>query len=329
MGKKQNPTNGEVLALVGGVDYNKSNFNRATQSRRQPGSSFKPFIYQVALDSGMNPMTLVEDIPKTYDTGASGNDKYWTPKNFGKNYAGIITMKQALQNSRNLATINIIDKVGINKTAQTLRNYGFYEVPKYLSIALGTFSVPMLEYSSIYSMFPGFGTITKQQLIRSIQKDEETFNYNNERRMVIKPEQAYLMISMMKNVVENGSGRNAKVAGIEIAGKTGTTNDSIDAWFTGYTPEIQAIIWYGNDNHKPMRSTEGGARSAAPVFKKFIQDYIKIYPDTKRTFTVPPGVYTRYYQGKEEFYTLTSPLPQKTGTTQAPQRKLPVGVLPF
>lgn len=324
-----NPTSGEVLALVGGVDYNKSNFNRATQSKRQPGSSFKPFIYQVALDNGMNPMTLVEDIPKTYDTGASGSDKYWTPKNFGKNYAGIITMKQALQNSRNLATINIIDKVGIDKTAQTLRNYGFYEVPKYLSIALGTFSVPMLEYSSIYSMFAGQGTITKQQLIRAIEKDDEVYTYNNERRMAIKPEQAYLMISMMKNVVDNGSGRNAKVPGIEIAGKTGTTNDSVDAWFAGFTPEIQAIVWFGNDNHKPMRSTEGGARSAAPVFRKFMQDYIKLYPDTKRTFTVPPGVYSRYYQGKEEFYTLTSPLPQKAGTTQAPQRKLPVGVLPF
>lgn len=338
-----NPKSGEVLALVGGIDYTKSNFNRATQSRRQPGSSFKPFIYQVALDSGMNPMTLVEDIPKTYDTGGKGKDQFWTPQNFGKNYAGIITMKRALQNSRNLATINIIDRIGIQETTQALRNYGFYNIPAYLSIALGTFSVPMLEYSSIYSMFAGQGTITEQKLILYIEKDEKKVkDYIRKRRLVLKPEQAYLMVTMMKNVVDNGTGRNAKVPGIEIAGKTGTTNNSIDAWFVAYTPEVQALIWYGNDNHTPMKKTEGGARTAAPVFKKFIEDYLKLYPDTKRTFTVPPGVYTRYYQGQEEYFTATSPLPTKSQTAagtaataptparpKSPQKKLPVGVLPW
>ena len=127
---------------------------------------------------------------------------------------------------------------------------------------------------------------------------------------MLRPEQAYLMTTLLKNIVQRGTGTRARVQGIDIAGKTGTSNDSIDAWFCGFTPDLQIIIWYGNDDYKPMRKVEGGGRTAAPVFAKFLDAYLKEYPQTKRNFTVPDGVFSRQYNGKEEYYTKISPLPK-------------------
>ena len=304
-----NPLNGEVLALVGGVDYAKSNFNRATQSKRQTGSSFKPFIYQIALDMGYSTMSEIPDVAREFD---DGSNKSWTPKNFDKTFTGYITLKEALQKSRNLASINLLHAIGLQRALNKLNEFGFKDVPPALSIAVGSYGISPLEYSSIYSVFAGLGVSTKSKFINSItDKNGKTLVFQPQRKRILQPEQAYLMTTLMKNIVSAGTGTRARVKGIEIAGKTGTSNDSIDVWFCGFTPEIQAIVWYGNDDYKPMRSVEQGGRTAAPVFAKFLESYIQEYPQTKRTFSVPSGVYTRNYAGKSEYYTRTSPLPNE------------------
>ncbi|PSM52086.1 transglycosylase domain-containing protein [Campylobacter blaseri] len=303
------PTNGDVLALVGGVDYSKSNFNRATQSRRQTGSSFKPFIYQVALEEGYSPMSEVADIPRTFD---DGSNKEWAPKNYSKNYDGYITIKTALQKSRNLATVNLMYSLGTKEVVDTLRSWGFKNLPYALSVSLGSYGISPLDYSRLYSMFAGGGVVsTPKFMVRATSFYGGETIFKPEQIELIKPEQAYLMVDMMKNVINSGTGRAARVKGIQIAGKTGTSNNNIDAWFCGYTPELLIMIWYGNDNYTPMRNVEVGGRTAAPVFKKLVEDYIKEFPETKRVFSVPKGVYSKIYKGKDELYTTTSPLPSQ------------------
>lgn len=302
-----NPINGDILALVGGVDYQKSNFNRATQSQRQTGSSFKPFIYQIALDEGYSPASEIPDIPRSFN---DGSNKEWTPKNFSKNYEGYITMRRALLKSRNLATVNLMHSLGVKNVIDRLKEAGFRNMPYALSVSLGSYGISPLEYSKFYSIFPGGGIATTPKFIEratSFSGIETVFKA--EQVTVTKPEQAYLMVDMMKDVVNEGTARNAKVKGIEIAGKTGTSNNNIDAWFCGYTPELLVMVWYGNDNYKPMRYVEVGGRSSAPVFKKFMENYLTIHPETKRNFNAPEGVYHKIYKGKDELYTTTSPLP--------------------
>ncbi|ANE35756.1 penicillin-binding protein 1A [Campylobacter iguaniorum] len=306
-----NPTNGEILAIVGGVDFAKSNFNRATQSERQPGSSFKPFIYQIALDMGYSPMSKVADISRVFEgVNKSEEDKDWKPKNYGDNFEGYITLKEALRQSRNLATINLLNSIGLDVAWQKLIDLGFKNAPQNLSIALGSFGISLLDFSEHYSIFAGNGKQSKSKLIKTITSQTGVISeFQTEQIEVLKPEQAYLMIDMLKNVVDAGTGRGAKISDIDIAGKTGTTNNNVDAWFCGFTPEVQAIIWYGNDNNLPMRKVEGGGRTAAPVFREFITNYVKEFPNTKRKFEAPSGVYHKLYEGSDAIYTDISPLP--------------------
>ncbi|HEB9325560.1 TPA: penicillin-binding protein 1A [Campylobacter jejuni] len=306
-----NHQSGDVLALVGGVDYEKSNYNRATQSMRQPGSSFKPFVYQVAINLGYSPMSEIADISRIFKGGA-GNNEDWKPKNEGGKFLGLITLKEALTRSRNLATINLVLDMGLDVLYSKLMEFGFKDIPPNLSIVLGSFGISPLEYSKFYTMFGNYGTIKDPQIIRQVQdKTGKTImEFNSNERKVSDEAQSFLVLDMMRNVVEKGTGRNARVKDIEIAGKTGTTNKSVDAWFCGLTPEIEVIIWYGNDNNKPMRYTEGGARTAAPVFREFLTQYIEKFPDTTRKFSIPNGVYRGNYKGESAYYTTKSPLPK-------------------
>ncbi|HDZ5089018.1 TPA: penicillin-binding protein 1A [Campylobacter jejuni] len=306
-----NHQSGDVLALVGGVDYEKSNYNRATQSMRQPGSSFKPFVYQVAINLGYSPMSEIADISRIFKGGV-GNNEDWKPKNEGGKFLGLITLKEALTRSRNLATINLALDIGLDVLYSKLMEFGFKDIPPNLSIVLGSFGISLLEYSKFYTMFGNYGTIKDPQIIRQVQdKTGKTImEFNSNKRKVSDEAQSFLVLDMMRNVVEKGTGRNARVKDIEIAGKTGTTNKSVDAWFCGLTPEIEVIIWYGNDNNKPMRYTEGGARTAAPVFREFLTQYIEKFPDTTRKFSIPNGVYRGNYKGESAYYTTKSPLPK-------------------
>ncbi|MDO4674497.1 penicillin-binding protein 1A [Campylobacter sp.] len=307
-----NHQNGNVLALVGGVDYEKSHYNRATQSARQPGSSFKPFIYQIAVNLGYSPASEVADISRIFEGGA-GNNEDWKPKNYGGGLGGLVTLKQALTNSRNLATINLALDIGLDVVHSKLVNMGFSNIPADLSIVLGSFGISPLKFAKFYTMFGNYGSIREPILIREIRDKEGKIvaEFDSKEERVSDEAQSFLVLDMMKNVVEKGTGRNARVADIEVAGKTGTSNKSVDAWFVGLTPELEAVIWYGNDDNKPMRWFEGGARTAAPVFREFLSKYLEKFPDTKRKFSIPSGVRSGTYKGEREYYTPKSPLPQQ------------------
>ena len=312
-----NPHTGEVLAMVGGYDYSLSPYNRVTQAKRQPGSAFKPFLYQVALDNGMSPSSLVPDIARTYTyAGNDGEEKTWQPKNYKNEYKGMVTIRDALTHSRNLATINMVSDMGFGKITDGLRRFGITEnLPPDLSIALGTISISPIDLAKYYTMFASGGAMTNPMLIREVLTPTgENIKYQNKSRQVDTPQQIYLMTSILKDVVGRGTGTNARVAGIEIAGKTGTTNDNVDAWFAGYSPTVETVVWFGHDNNTPMRRSETGGRAAAPVFRYYYEDLLRIYPNTKRYFDVPAGVYVGSGNdgNNSESYTDTSAAPDAT-----------------
>lgn len=312
------PHTGEILAMVGGYDYSLSPFNRVTQAKRQPGSAFKPFIYQVALDSGMSPSSLVPDIARTYTyAGEGGEEKTWQPKNYKNEYKGMVTIRDALTHSRNLATINMVSDMGFSKVTDGLRRYGITEnLPPDLSIALGTIMISPLDLAKYYTMFASGGALTNPVLVREVvTPNGERIKYENKSRQVNTPEQIYLMTSILKNVVSYGTGTAARVAGVEIAGKTGTTNKNVDAWFVGYSPTVETVVWFGHDDNTPMRRSETGGRAAGPVFRYFYEDMFRIYPDTRRYFDRPNGVYEMKSGGDSngsETYTDTSKAPDPT-----------------
>ena len=256
-------------------------------------------------------MSEIADISRIFEGGA-GNNEDWKPKNEGDKFLGLITLKEALTRSRNLATINLALDMGLDVLYSKLMEFGFKDIPPNLSIVLGSFGISPLEYSKFYTMFGNYGAIKNPQIIRQVQDKtgKIIMEFNSNERKVSDEAQIFLVLDMMRNVVEKGTGRHARVKDIEIAGKTGTTNKSVDAWFCGFTPEIEAIIWYGNDNNKPMRYTEGGARTAAPVFREFLTQYIEKFPDTTRKFSIPDGVYRGNYKGESAYYTTKSPLPK-------------------
>lgn len=300
---------GDILALVGGVDYAKSSYNRAVQSRRQPGSSFKPFIYQKALDLGYSPMSEIPDISRVYKDTL--NDKDWKPKNYGGKFRGLVTLKDALTHSRNLATINLVTSLGLDTIHRAVSNIGFENVPMDLSIALGTFGIAPIDYAKFYSAFPNGGEMITPRLIKAIEdKSGNIHHFDTKKEAFTTPEQAYLMVDMMKNVVDRGTGRRARVKGLEIAGKTGTTNEYVDAWFCGYSPDIEVLVWFGKDNNRPMTRRETGGGAAAPVFGDFMSNYLALYPQTTRNFSIPKGIEYRVINGKKEYFTETSPLPR-------------------
>lgn len=302
---------GKILALSGGIDYNQSMFNRAFQSKRQAGSAIKPFLYQAALNSGYNPASQLIDISRTYNYTVGGEQKKWQPKNYGGNFEGIVSLRDSLTQSRNLSTLNLVTDVGISTVTKELKSYGFKDVQDNLSITLGSMSVSLVEFSEAYSIFSNNGTQVKPYIIEQIvNQSGESLTFEPQTKQLVKPEQTYLITSILNDVVTKGTGKSAQVPGIELAGKTGTTNDNIDAWFCGYSPSIQTIIWFGKDNNTPMRKSETGGKIAAPVFSYFFKKYLEIHPEITRNFTMPENVYTANINGRNEFYTDMSPLPE-------------------
>ncbi|CAM3982796.1 transglycosylase domain-containing protein [Arcobacter cloacae] len=302
---------GKILALVGGIDYNQSVFNRAFQSKRQAGSAIKPFLYQVALNEGYNPASQLFDISRTYNYTVGGVQKKWQPKNYGGNFEGIVTLRDSLTFSRNLSTLNLVTDVGVGVTTEALKNYGFKDVVDNLSITLGSMSVSLIEFSEAYSIFSNNGIQVKPYIIdQIINKNGDNVIFEPQFKEINKPEQSYLMTSILLDVVNKGTGKAAQVSGIELAGKTGTTNNNVDAWFCGYSPSIQTIVWFGNDNNTPMRRTETGGKIAAPAFSYFYKKYMEIHPEIPRNFIKPDNVYTFNVNNKEEFYTDISVIPE-------------------
>jgi len=302
---------GKIIAFVGGVDYNQSVFNRAYQSKRQAGSAIKPFLYQTALNEGYNPASQLIDISRTYSYNVDGVQKKWQPKNYGGNFEGIVSLRDSLTFSRNLSTLNLVTDVGVNIINDSLKAYGFKELVDNLSSTLGSMSVTLIEFSEAYSVFSNNGTQVKPYIIEQIvNKNGDIVTFEPQTKQITTPEQTYLMTSILSDVVTRGTGKGAQVNGIELAGKTGTTNSNVDAWFCGYSPSIQTIVWFGNDNNTPMRKTETGGKIAVPAFSNFYKKYLEIHPEIPRTFTVPNNVYTANINGVNELYTDTSPLPE-------------------
>ena len=236
--------------------------------------------------------------------------KRWQPKNYEENYKGLISFREALVHSRNLATINLVNDIGIDVIYKGLTSYGLKDMPFDLSITLGSFGISPLDLSQAYSMFSNEGIQVKPYIVNSIvNRYQQKVSFEPEEKFINSKEQAYLMTTIMHETVEQGTGRKAKVKGVNIAGKTGTTNNNVDAWFCGFSPELQTIVWFGNDNNKPMRKSETGGRASGPAFAYFYKNYLKIHPEMKRKFEQPENVKTTTIKGKKEFYTETSKLP--------------------
>jgi len=311
---------GKILTLVGGVDYRKSSFNRVTQSQRQPGSSIKPFLYQTALNLGYSTVSNLIDISRTFEYKSKEDEvKKWKPSNYENNFKGLIPLRYSLVHSRNLATINLVTDIGIDVMYKSLYAYGFRDIPFDLSITLGSFGMSSLKLSEMYTILSNKGIKVKPYLIDSIEdKEKNVINFGPQETYISSPEQIYLMTTILQDVVTKGTGRAARVRGLETVGKTGTTNNNVDAWFCGFSPSIQTIVWYGNDDNKPMGRRETGGRTAGPVFSYFYKNWMRLHPEIKRKFDMPKEVNKTLFNGKLDYFTATSPMPKidKIQTTQ-------------
>ncbi len=282
---------GDVLALSGGVDFYKSPFNRIMQAKRQAGSSFKPFIYLVGIESGnFTPDSLLSDTPRTYTFGS----KVWSPQNYDLKYEGPITMREALVHSKNLATIDLVEKLGIESVKKELIRFGFEGIKPELSIALGSYTISPFDFSEIYTIISNYGTKVSQRLVKSIKtRNGQTVVFESKKESIASPEHVYQVIDMMKDVVLRGTGTKAATPGTEVAGKTGTTNDYRDAWFCGFTPSVQTLVWFGNDDNKPLPGKMTGGMVSAPVFAKYNAVVLERRPNVKREFFNPGAILTQ------------------------------------
>ncbi len=317
---------GKILALVGGIDYKKSAFNRATQAKRQFGSAIKPFVYQIAFDNGYSTTSKIPDTARNFENGNysknSEQNHAWHPSNYSRKFLGLVTLQEALSHSLNLATINLSDQLGFEKIYQSLSDMGFKNLPKDLSIVLGSFAISPIEAAEKYSLFSNYGTMLKPMLIESItdqQNDVKTFTPIKTKKITSK-EQAFLTLSVLMNAVENGTGSLARIKGLEIAGKTGTSNNNIDAWFIGFTPTLQSVIWFGRDDNTPIGKGATGGVVSAPVYSYFMRNILAIEPSLKRKFDVPKGLRKEIVDKIPYYSTPNSitPTPQKTDDGEEP-----------
>jgi len=295
---------GEVLAMVGGVDYKQSVFNRVVQGKRQPGSSFKPFIYLTALNAGYSTQSKLTDISRSFSYKDQEEEKEWRPKNYEKNFEGLIPLRESLVHSRNLATINMVNELGLSNVRQEAQKMGFKNLPSDLSISLGTFSISPWDFASEWSIFANAGTKVEPLLVKKVvSSDGGVKIYETKEENITTPAQAFLITSILEDVVKRGTGRRAKVAGLEVAGKTGTTNGYKDAWFCGYSPQIETLVWFGKDGNGKMAKETGG-KAAGPAFAEFYREYMKLHPEIKREFDIPAGVReVKLTAKKSEYFT--------------------------
>jgi 1A family penicillin-binding protein len=283
---------GFVRGLAGGRDFARSQFNRVTRSRRQPGSAFKPFVYLTALDDPddmVTPSTMLRDEPITIRVG---NDQ-WTPENYDGEYLGEITVRAAIEDSRNVPTVELAQRVGVGRVTELARMAGLGELPAVPAVALGSAEVSLIDLVGAYTVFPNLGSVMRPALIRGVVAEDGTVLYKDHvraRRVATAPA-AYVTSHLLEGVVQEGTGAAVRRLGITqtVAGKTGTTNDAKDAWFVGYSPDVIAGVWVGFDDGTPVGLT--GAKAALPLWVAFMREGLKPFPD--RPFEVPSGVVFR------------------------------------
>jgi penicillin-binding protein 1A len=292
------PDDGAIRALVGGFDYNRSKFNHVTQAWRQPGSSFKPFIYSASLEKGLSPATIINDAPIVFDAGQTGGQA-WEPKNYDGKYEGPMTMRKGLTKSKNMISIRILNKIGAKYGQEYATRFGFDadKNPAYLTLALGAGSVTPMQMAGAYSVFANGGYKVNPYLISKITDSNGKVlsqavpdKAGNEANRVIDGRNAFLMDSMLKDVARYGTAAKAQATlkRPDLAGKTGTTNDSIDAWFAGYQAHLVGIAWIGFDQPKNLGNRETGGGLALPIWIGYMQKALKGIPVEERT--VPEGI---------------------------------------
>jgi len=283
------PQTGYIRAMVGGYDFYKSEFNRAVQAHRQPGSAFKPFVYIAALEAGLTPASIVDDSPVQYAFGANG--KPWKPDNYDRKFRGPITYQQALEESINVATIKVQERIGIRRTVDVARRLGVEStLQENLSIALGTSDLTLLELTSAYGTLANQGSWVKPTAIRYVLDAQRKLLEENvpQGRQALQPDLAYVVTHMMKGTIERGTGQAAKALGRPAAAKTGTTNDYSNAWFIGFTPHLVTGVWVGYDKPKSLGKEETGGRVAVPIWTAFMKEALQ--GTTVEDFPLPEGV---------------------------------------
>ena len=301
------PFTGRVLALSGGFSFKNSEFNRATQALRQPGSAFKPFVYALALENKYTPSSLVLDAPLVLDQGV--DLKKWKPENYGKKFYGPSTLRVGLEKSRNLMTVRIAQNLGIDKLAEFSKSLNIYEDPdELLSISLGSAETTLLNLTSAYSSFVNGGKLISPIIIDRIQDSEGNTIINNENRkckncdkisftgkaypqiednykQVMSEQTAYQITTILEGAIKRGTGKKLKDLRLNLAGKTGTTNENTDAWFIGFTSNLVIGVYVGMDNPKPLGKFETGSKAALPIFREFVEKSVK--KADARPFKVP------------------------------------------
>ena len=286
---------GYVKTMVGGRDYRRSQFNRTTQAQRQTGSAFKPIVYASALDKGYTPVSVVIDAPIVFEFG----NKRWKPKNFNEKYWGPTTLRNALTHSINIVTVKIAQDIGVEYIRGYAKNLGISSpLHENLSMALGSSSISLYELTKAYAVFPHQGKRFKPIFIKKIlDRDGNLLEENlpldfpgelNQEEQVISPQTAYLMTHLLQDVVESGTGWRARTLGRPAAGKTGTTDQFLDAWFIGYTPELITGVWVGFDEERSLGENETGARAASPIWVQFMSKVLK--DKSVKDFEVPEGI---------------------------------------
>ena len=282
------PSTGMVRALVGGYDFASSQYNRAIQAKRQPGSSFKPIIYSAALESGLSELSVVQDGPLSFRLAGG---KTWRPQNYDGKFHGPVILRSALAHSLNSVSVRLVQRVGVERTIQQARKLGIESpLEKNLSIALGTPSVTVLEMVRAFGVFAGGGNLAEPLFILKVtDRDGKVLEENQPAvKQVLSPEVAYVMTDMLKNVVQSGTARAAAKLGKNIAGKTGTTSDFRDGWFIGYDPSLVAGVWVGYDDHRSIADKETGASLALPIWLSFMTEARQGKED--EDFPVPEGI---------------------------------------
>ena len=279
---------GQIKLLVGGVSFERSKFNRATQAMRQVGSAFKPFVYTTAIDRGYTPSTVLQDAPVTYNAGP--NQPPYSPQNYEKDFWGPTTVRRALEHSRNVPTIRLMDALGPKQVIAYARRFGLTApLPPYLPIALGAGEETLLEMTSAYSVFPNQGVrMTPYSILKVTDREGNLLEENRpEPQDAIRADTAYVMTSIMRGVVEHGTAVKARALNWPIAGKTGTTDDFSDAWFIGFDPDITIGVWMGYDQKKPLGHGQSGAEAALPIWIEIFKAWIGDRKDAPKF--EPPG----------------------------------------
>ena len=283
------PKNGAVRALVGGFDFNRNKFNHVTQAWRQPGSSFKPFIYSAALEKGFTPASVIDDAPISFPASFTGSGSNWEPHNFDGKYEGPMRLRTALTKSKNMVSIRVLNSIGVEYAQDYITRFGFAakDHPAYLTMALGAGSVTPWQMAQAYAVFANGGYRVNPYLIARIEDSkgkviEKTkfVEAGNDAERVIDERNAFLMTSMMHDVTQIGTAAKARQLGrSDLAGKTGTTNNHIDTWFAGFNPKKVAVVWLGFDKPQSLGGSETGGSAALPIWIKYMSSALRDLPD--------------------------------------------------